>query len=177
MQQQPRFVPIEAVDASQTSNEYRATDAGCSPGPARCGSLIPVLKAGAAAPAELEVGRVLFAALAAAYAAGARSLSGEGGENRFGAGTVAVILQPHLWLRDVRRDVADDARHVLVEHVRDNTCLLQPVQQQVGVEAVQGGVEAFQELVSQRQASAQMVSRSRRERQPRTELARAGSAK
>ncbi len=80
---------------------------------------------------------------AAEHAARLRAIGGQRRQHRFGARTVARLLQPDLRLRDVGRHLADDARHVLVEDVRGDAGLLQPMQQQVGVEAVQRGVEAF----------------------------------
>src|SRR5439155_23987687 len=58
-------------------------------------------------------------------------------------------LQPHLRLRHIRRYVADEALHVLVEDVRGNTGLLQPVQNQVGVETIERDVEALHAPMSQ----------------------------
>ena len=55
---------------------------------------------------------------------------------------VGLALEPHLRLRDVGRDLADDARRVLVEHVRADAGLLQPVGEQVRVVALAGDVEA-----------------------------------
>ena len=157
------------------------------------------LKARAAVPAELEVRRIFLVAGAAEHAARLPALARQRGEHRFGARAVAFVRQPHLRLRDIGRNLADDARRVLVEDVRADAGMLQPVQQQVGVESVQRGVEAFhrwfacaitprasrqetaalirrQRCSCQRQASAQMASMSRRARTPSTASARDGSA-
>ena len=56
---------------------------------------------------------------------------------------VALALEPHLRLRHVvAGHVADDARRVLVEHVRADARLAQPVGDEVRVVALPRGVEA-----------------------------------
>jgi hypothetical protein len=64
------------------------------------------------------------------------ALARQRGEHRLGPRPVAFVRQPHLRLRDVGRNLADDTRHVLVEHVRADAGMLQPVQQQIRVEPV-----------------------------------------
>jgi hypothetical protein len=61
---------------------------------------------------------------------------------------VPFVRQPNLRLGDIWRNLADYARRVLVEDVRADTGMLQPVQQQIGVESIQRRVEAFHRLFS-----------------------------
>ena len=102
-----------------------------------------MLKACAAAPAELEIGGILLAAATTAHAARLDAICCQRRERRLGSRPIAFVLQPHLRLSDVRRNIANDAGHVLIENMRHDPCLLQAMQQQVGVESVQRGVEAF----------------------------------
>ena len=57
-------------------------------------------------------------------------------QQRLRALAVGLALEPDLRLRDLGRHVADDARRVLVEDVRADAGLLQPVGEQIGVEAL-----------------------------------------
>ena len=47
-----------------------------------------------------------------------------------------LVVEPHLRLRDIGRHLADDARRVLVEHVRLDAGLREPVDEQVRVDAL-----------------------------------------
>ncbi len=96
-----------------------------------------------AAPAQLEIRRIVLAAGAAAHAAALPAFRLQRGQDPFRALPIGGPFEPDLRLRDLGRHVADDALHVLVEDVRDDTRVLQAMQQQVRVETVEGDVEAL----------------------------------
>ena len=73
----------------------------------------------AALPAQVERRRRLLAAARRSDAsAGALASSSIRAQHRVARSRSCVVVEPHLRLRDVGRHVADDARRVLVEHVR-----------------------------------------------------------
>ena len=109
----------------------------------RCVARLRHLEIGAAVPAEVEVGRIVFAAFSAAHAPGFPPIGLQSSQHCLGARPIDGAFEPYLRLCDVRRHVADDALHVLVENVCGDTRLLQAVQEQIGVEAVEGVVEAL----------------------------------
>ena len=55
---------------------------------------------------------------------------------------VVVVGEPDLRLHDGGRDVAGDARRVLVEHVCANAGLVQAVRDEISVEALAGDIDA-----------------------------------
>ena len=95
-----------------------------------------------AVPAQVEVRRRLFAARAARVRAGARAGRLDVAQHDQRALAVAVALDPHLRLRDVGRHVADDARRMLVEHVRLDAGLAQAVGDEPRVVALLRDVDA-----------------------------------
>src|SRR5258705_5265812 len=102
-----------------------------------------LLQVRATAPAQLEVCGILLIAGAAKDAAGLRSFGGECGNGCFCARAVPCMFQPNLRLCYLGWHVADNARRMFIEDVRGNPRLLQPMQQEIRVESVQGGIEAF----------------------------------
>src|SRR6266542_1101039 len=101
------------------------------------------LQIGAAVPAEVEGGGIVFATLSTSHAPRFPPIGLQRSQHRLGLRAIAGALEPHLRLRDIRRHVADDALHVLVENVCSDACLLQPMQEQIGIEAVEGVIEAL----------------------------------
>ena len=65
------------------------------------------------------------------------------GEHSFRTRPIGCAFKPDLRLRNIRRHVADNALHMLVEDVRYDARVLQAMQQQVRVEAVKSYVEAL----------------------------------
>ena len=80
--------------------------------------------------------RILLGALGAHDASGAAALLLVRAQHGVGAHAVRVVVEPYLRLRDVRRHLADDARHVLVEDVRLDTGMREPIDQQIGLDAM-----------------------------------------
>src|SRR5690348_4648875 len=95
-----------------------------------------------AIPTELEVAGRLLAALAAEERRPRAGLLLHRAQQRASARLVGVVGEPHLWLRDVRRHVADDARRMLVEDVRTDAGLVQAVGDEIGVVALACNVNA-----------------------------------
>ena len=85
----------------------------------------------------------------AANAAGGHSFRPQMSEHRLGTRPIRGTVKPDLRLRDVGRNLPDDALNVLVEHMRRNARLLQAVQQQIRIETIQGDVEALHAPMSQ----------------------------
>jgi hypothetical protein len=85
----------------------------------------------------------------AANAAGSHSFRPQMSEHRLGTRPIRGAVEPDLRLRDIGRDLTDDALNMLVEHMRWNTRLLQAVQQQIRIETIQGDVEALHPPMSQ----------------------------
>ena len=103
----------------------------------------PCAARAAAVPAEVEVRRRLLAARAARDRLPVRSPAASISRSTIlRALAVAFALEPHLRLRDVGRHVADDARRVLVEHVRADAGLVQAVGDQPRVVALPRDVDA-----------------------------------
>src|SRR5689334_6263638 len=103
----------------------------------------PLGERGAAVPAQVEIAGRLLAALAAEPRCRARRLDLQLAQQRACARLVAVASDPHLRLRDVGWHVTDDARHVLVEDVRTDARLIQPIGDEVGVVTLARHVHAF----------------------------------
>src|SRR5581483_7645081 len=90
----------------------------------------------AAVPAELERRRILLAAVAAEARSSALRLRRVRLEHRAGACQIALVVEPELRHRDIRWHVADDARHVLVEHVGLDAMPAQEIAQEVRLSAI-----------------------------------------
>ena len=90
-------------------------------------------------------------------APGARARRLDLAQHDQGALAVAVALDPHLRLRDIGRDVADDARRMLVEHVRLDAGLAQAVGDEPRIVALLRDVDA--DHAGGRQATSASTSR------------------
>ena len=73
--------------------------------------------------------------------AGRRGVGFHSIEQRLRALAIGLALEPYLRLRDIGRNVADDARRMLVEHMRADSSLLEPIGEQVRVIALAGDIE------------------------------------
>src|SRR5947207_10861109 len=111
----------------------------------------PALQAAPALPADLEIRGVVLAAVRAAKATGLHAFRTQRRQHGLGPRPVGGTFEPYLRLSDIGRHIADDALHVLIEYVRRNTRLLQPVQHEVGIEAIERDIEAFHAPMSQAQ--------------------------
>src|SRR5690242_6405758 len=95
-----------------------------------------------AIPTKLEVARRLLAALAAEERRPRPRFLLHRAQQRACARLVGVVSEPYLRLGDVRRDVADDARGMLVEDVRADPGLVQAIGDEISVVALACNVDA-----------------------------------
>src|SRR6476646_2674010 len=103
-----------------------------------------LVEAAAAAPAGLEVRGILLAAFAArAGRAGGHGFE-EGFDHLARAGRIAVALHPNLRQRGLDGQLAREARGIGVEYPRGDQLLLQPIDDELRLGEVGGGVDALQ---------------------------------